>query len=211
MAFPGKDKELEVKFYIRDFKAMEEKIISIGAKLIQARTHEYNLRFDTPDGAMSEAKNLLRLRRDIGNRLTYKGPSTTLGGVLARKEIEFDVSDFDLARKFVEALGFTRKFVYEKYRSTYDYSGHKITLDELPYGNFLEVEGPAAESIQDTAHLLNLDWEQRLPETYISIFQRIKDLDNLKFKNLTFENFQNIEVSMSRVGISPADISALPQ
>jgi len=174
-------------------------------KLIQARIHEYNLRFDNPDGTMSEAMSLLRLRKDSGNHLTFKGPSKTLGGVLARKEIEFEVSDFDLAKKFIEALGFTSKFIYEKFRTTYDISGHKVTIDELPYGNFLEIEGPEASSIRETSDLLQMDWEQKLPETYVSIFQRVKDLDNLKMKDLTFENFRDIEIKMSTVGIFPAD------
>jgi len=91
----GKDKELEVKFFVGDLEAMRERLSELGAKLVGQRTHEYNLRFDTPEGSLSEAESLLRLRRDIGVRLTYKGPSITLGGVLARKEIEFDVSDFD--------------------------------------------------------------------------------------------------------------------
>ena len=69
-------------------------MLDLGATLVQPRTLEYNLRFDTRDGELSEAMSVLRLRRDSGNRLTFKGPSKTLGGVLARKEIEFDVSDF---------------------------------------------------------------------------------------------------------------------
>ena len=205
MAELGKDKELEVKFHIADLAAVEEHLLELGANLAQPRTHEYNLRFDTPDGMLGEAMSLLRLRQDIGNRLTYKGPSTTLGGVLARKEVEFEVSDFEAARKFVESLGFTRKFIYEKYRTTYALDGHKITLDEMPYGNFIEIEGPQAQSIRSKAAQLNLNWDEKLPETYVSIFRRLKDLDNLTFKDLTFENFKDVEVDVKRVGISPAD------
>lgn len=204
MADLGKHKELEVKFFIGDLGPMEQQLRDLGAELAQARTHEYNLRFDTPEGSLSEALSLLRLRRDIGIRLTFKGPSTTLGGVLARKEIEFEVSDFELARKFVESLGFTRKFVYEKYRTTYNLDGCKITLDEMPYGNFVEVEGPDADVIRKAADKLKLDWAQRLPETYVDIFQRIKDLQNLKFTDLTFENFRNVDVSLTRIGIQSA-------
>ncbi len=200
----GPNKELEVKFYISDPVPMETMLKAIGAELVQESTHEYNLRFDTPEGNLSEALSLLRLRRDIGVHLTYKGPSTTLGGVLARKEIEFDVSDFDLARKLVESLGFTKKFVYEKYRTTYDLEGHKITLDEMPYGQFIEIEGPEAESIREMADRLKLDWEERLPESYTSIFRRLKDLENLKFNDLTFENFRDLDIRLARIGIQTA-------
>lgn len=197
-------KELEVKFYIGEISKIGKKLIDLGAELVLERTHEYNLRFDTPEGSLSEAMSMLRLRRDIGNHLTFKGPTTTLGGVLARKEVEFDVSDFELARKFVESLGFTKKFIYEKYRTTYDLRNHKVTLDEMPYGNFIEIEGPEAETIKECADDLELNWDERLPETYVSIFQRIKDLENLKIKDLTFANFQNLEVRLARIGIQSA-------
>lgn len=210
MADLGKNQELEVKFYINDLAAMEKRLIAKNSKLIQARTHEYNLRFDNPKGTLSEAMSLLRLRKDSGNHLTFKGPSTTLSGVLARKEIEFDVSNFESARKFIEALGFTDKFVYEKYRTTYDIGVHKITLDEMPYGNFLEIEGPEAASIRETADVLQLEWEEKLPDSYVSIFQRINDLDNLKINDLTFENFRNIDFKMSRLGIKYADLNSTP-
>lgn len=205
MVGPASDKEFEVKFYVADLQALERQLLELGATLVQPRTHEYNLRFDTLAGDLSEAKSVLRLRRDTGSRLTYKGPSTTLGGVLARTELEFEVSDFSQAQKFVEALGFRSKFIYEKLRTTYEMGRLKITLDEMPYGNFIEIEGPDAESIRGTAESLNLNWEERLPETYISIFRRLKELASLKFTDLIFENFEGVDVELSRIGIKPAD------
>lgn len=198
-------REIESKFFISDLRALEKRLLDLGATLVQPRTHEYNLRFDTPAGDLSEAMSLLRLRRDTHSHLTYKGPSTTLGGVLARTEVEFEVSDFGAAQKFVEALGFRSKFVYEKHRTTYNLDGNKITLDEMPYGDFVEIEGPDAPAIQAVALRLKLDWGQSLPETYISIFRRLKDLAGLKFNDLTFANFEGVEVDMARVGVLPAD------
>lgn len=199
------DKELEVKFFASDLGALAKRVLALGGSLVQERTHEYNLRFDNRKGDLSEAMSMLRLRRDSGNRITFKGPSETLGGVLARTEIEFDVSDFAAAQKLIEALGYRSNFVYEKYRTTYDIEGLKITLDEMPYGNFIEIEGPDAESIHSMAERMQLDWEERLPETYISIFRRLKELAKLGFTDLTFENFKDHEVNMARVGVKPAD------
>jgi len=207
MVSPNTDnRELEVKFFVADMKALEQKTLALGGTLIQPRTHEYNLRFDTPAGDLTEAMSVLRLRRDNRSHLTYKGPSTTLGGVLARTELEFEVSDFEAAQKFVEALGFRSKFIYEKYRTTYDHNGLKITLDEMPYGEFVEIEGPDAASIHQAAEDLGLDWEQRLPETYISIFRRLKELASLGFSDLTFANFEGVEVNLQRIGVQPAEL-----
>ena len=205
MITSASDQELEVKFFVSDLAGIEKQLNKLGATLVQPRTHEYNLRFDTPSGDLSQASRVLRLRRDAASRLTYKGPSQTLQGVLARQEIEFEVSDFEAARRLVEALGFRANFVYEKFRTTYDLRGFKVTLDEMPYGPFLEIEGPNAPDIQDAAKQLKLDWDAALPETYISLFRRLKELSGLPFSDLTFSNFEGLSVNMERIGVHPAD------
>jgi adenylate cyclase, class 2 len=199
------DSELEVKFYVSDLAEMEARLVQAGATLLQPRSHEFNLRFDTPSGDLHRAQSILRLRRDKGSHVTFKGPSTTLGGVLARQEIEFDVNNFSAAQKLIEALGYRANFVYEKHRTTYALDGLKITLDEMPYGNFIEIEGKNAKSIRDAAERFRLDWDLRLPETYISIFRRMRELFGWQFADLTFENFENKQVNMDRVGIRFAD------
>lgn len=204
------DQELEVKFFVQDLKDIEKRLVAANANLLQPRTHEYNLRFDTPSGELAQGERIVRLRRDSGSHLTFKGPTSKLGGVLARQEIEFEVSDFRAAQKFIEALGFRAKFVYEKHRTTYHLDDLKITLDEMPYGDFVEIEGRAAAQIQAVAEKLELDWAERLPETYISIFRRLRELSNLTFDDLTFENFEGVEINMARVGIRPADKAMSP-
>ena len=210
MVVLASDKELEVKFYVSDLKQVERRLVQLGATLLQPRTHEYNLRFDTPNGSLAQAESLLRLRRDSGSHITFKGPSTTMGGVLARQEIEFDVNNFSSAQKMIEALGYTSKFVYEKFRTTYALNGLKITLDEMPYGPFVEIEGKEPEPIERATHQLSLDWGERLPETYISIFRRLKELFGLNFTDLTFENFQGIKFDVTRVGVNLADGKRMP-
>ena len=199
------DKELEVKFHVSELAGIEKQLVKFGATLVQPRTHEYNLRFDTPAGDLAQAESMLRLRRDAASHVTFKGPSSTLGGVLARQEIEFEVSNFISAQKLIEALGFRSKFVYEKYRTTYAMDGLKITLDEMPYGPFVEIEGKEAAPIQTAANKLGLDWQERLPETYISIFRRLKELFSLTFTDLTFANFERVTINMQKVGINFAD------
>jgi len=76
-----------------------------GAILIEARLHEVNLRYDTPDGELTRTAQVLRLRQDKAAHLTYKGKGETSGEVYIRREIEFTVGDFQAARAFLEALG----------------------------------------------------------------------------------------------------------
>ena len=67
------------------------------------------------------AGRVLRLRKDDLVRLTYKDNSQNIKGALSRREIEFVADDFDSAKQFIEALGYEVVFVYEKYRTTFDY------------------------------------------------------------------------------------------
>jgi adenylate cyclase class 2 len=188
------DQELEVKFFVRDLRLLEQRLIRLQADLVQPRTHEINLRFDTPGGELAKGFQVLRLRQDNAARLTYKGPARSEGGVRVRQEIEFVVSDFEAARAFLEALGYQVAMVYEKYRSVYDIGLVHVTLDVLPYGDFIEIEGPDPESIRAVNDRLGLDWDTRMPESYVMLFDRLRQEMNLSFRDLSFENFENLEI-----------------
>jgi len=55
------DQEIEVKFYLANLPALEQRIIKAGGILVQPRVHEVNLRFDLPDGSLTADKRVLRL------------------------------------------------------------------------------------------------------------------------------------------------------
>ena len=84
----------------------------------------------------------MRLRRAAGRAiLTYKGPARFAGGVKMREERETAVSDPDEMEAILAALGFERRFRYEKRREEWTLEGCAVALDETPIGNFVEVEG----------------------------------------------------------------------
>ena len=66
------NQETEVKLYIRNITAVKDRLHSLGAYLIRQRTHELNLRFDTPGRDFMREGRVLRLRQDEAIRLTYK-------------------------------------------------------------------------------------------------------------------------------------------
>ncbi len=201
-----KYQELEVKFFVQDLARLEQRLVNQGAVLVQPRTLEVNLRFDTPENELANNFQVLRLRQDTAARLTFKGPAYAEGGVRVRREIEFVVDDFDAARAFLEALGYQVSILYEKWRSIYALGPVLVTLDELPYGSFLEIEGPDSDSIHSASLELNLKWEARVPGSYISIFQQLKDELGLKFRDLSFDNFAGLPVSNAQLNLPLADI-----
>ena len=199
------DQELEVKYYLKDLFLIEGRLVELGAPLIHQRIHELNLRFDTPDLELSKGGMVLRLRQDTEARMTFKGPGRDEEGVRARHEIEFSVSDFRAARELIFALGFQVLMVYEKFRTTYEWKGTHITLDEMPYGNFVEIEGPDASLIQRVNQELGLDWGARIFESYTALFERLRVNLDLSFRDLIFENFEGVEITPEKLNVRPAD------
>lgn len=197
--------ELEVKFLLSDPGAFVARLEMLGAELFAPRVHETNLRFDTPTQALRNSYQVLRLRQDAKMRVTYKGPGMLQDGVRARQEIEFGVDNFEAAKATFEALGYEVSFIYEKYRATYHYEEVEIVLDETPIGTFTEIEGPAPEAIQTTAHALGLNWEERINDSYVYLFERAQRALGLSFRDLTFDNFRGIAVPPEALGANYGD------
>jgi adenylate cyclase class 2 len=197
--------EIEAKFYLKDSERMITRLQELEARMIQPRVLETNLRFDFPDASLRSKGQVLRLRRDTKARLTYKGPNQSNGGVLDRTEIEFVVEDYEQARQFLEALGYQKSGYYEKYRTTYELETVEFMLDELPYGNFLEIEGETSEQIQAAASKLNLNWKTAIETSYTALFENVRKELQLSFQDISFENFKGIKVEAHHLHVHAAD------
>jgi adenylate cyclase class 2 len=198
------NQETEVKFYVRDLAGLEQRLRKLEARLFRPRTHEVNLRFDTPDGSFQRQGRVLRLRQDEAVHLTYKDGNTLKEGAVSRREIEFEVSDFASAHQFLEVLGYEAIFLYEKYRTIYELDGAHIMLDETPIGGFVEIEGELVE-LKPIAEKLHLNWAAAIPASYHALFERVRKARGLKFRDLSFENFEGMKVLPEDLSILPAD------
>lgn len=199
------EKEIEAKFYIKHPESLAEKLIKAGAELVSDRIHEINLRFDTPDGLLTRERRVLRLRQDEKAILTYKNPAQSGFSVSVRQEIEVEVSDFTKTRHILEALGYVLHISYEKYRTTYRMANVEVTLDEMPYGFFSEIEGPDPETVEITAQSLGLNWEARCSESYLVLFHQVRRKLKLTARNLFFEELKDIPITNVDLGLLIAD------
>jgi adenylate cyclase class 2 len=216
--------ETEAKFYVRDLDRIKAELESLDAQRIQERVLETNIRFDLPGARLRAEGRVLRLRRDTEVRLTYKGASQNEQGVLSREEIEFIVEDFEKAKRFLEALGYQKLVYYEKYRTTYALQPSEgftqepklrrvepsegfvqVMLDELPYGNFVEIEGDSIDAIQHVADQLDLNWDTAIATSYHALFDRARATLSLPFQDLSFENFAGIPVNAGDLGVRIAE------
>jgi adenylate cyclase class 2 len=192
--------EIEVKFLVSELVGIRERLLTSGAVLRKPRIYEHNIRFDNPwDGLMSQGK-LLRLRQDSVARITYKGhpEKEVRSEARVREELEIEVGDFETTVAILERIGFERRQVYEKYRETFELGPVEVVLDEMPFGDFVELEGEEAE-IKAAADLLGLDWSKRIKANYLALMANLREKFDLPFDDLTFDNFGNSEVSAADI------------
>lgn len=193
--------EIEVKFFLACKELFEKRIKESGATLIQPRTHEFNLLFDNQTRDLSQKSQILRLRVDNKVRLTFKGKGNYANGVLKRKEFEIIVNSFETTQTLIEALGYKAFWVYEKYRTTYDLNCVSITLDELPFGNFIEIEASSVDEIKAISKKLNLNYRKRILDNYRQLFLKAQLKLDIKIPNLTFADFSEIKILPEHLGI----------
>ena len=115
---------------------------------------------------------VLRLRR-VGDKaiLTYKERYTSASSIKQQLEEETDVSDADAMENILDALGFAPALIYEKRRATWQLGETEIALDELPFGLFMEIEGPEAD-IRKTERQLAIKGLRAEHATYPQLAQR---------------------------------------
>jgi adenylate cyclase class 2 len=202
------NQEIEVKFLIADLPALLEKIQNLGALILRPRMLEVNLRFDTPDMQLGQRAQVLRLRQDDQSILTFKSPGEIIDGVISRTELEVLVSDFPTSRALLEALGFQVFMTYEKYRQNFKLNDLVASVDEMPYGNFIELEGNSPEHVRSTAALLGLDWEQRINLSYTALLGLYNQNTGHAFQDLSFDAFSGLRVLPEQLGLAYADLDS---
>jgi adenylate cyclase class 2 len=185
--------ETEVKLYVPDLAAVAARLASAGAELESPRVFERNVRYENARGSFTEESVVLRLREDTRVRLTYKEAPRAENGIVSRFEAEVTVDDFDTMDLILRRLGFRPYVVYEKYRATYRFGDTEVVLDEMPYGPFVEIEGPPA-AIESALAALELTASPRITLSYLALFERVKAALRLPFDDLTFANFVNVTV-----------------
>ena len=90
--------------------------------------------------------------------------------------------------------------MYEKYRTTYQLGEVEVAVDEMPTGDFLEIEGHDSESIKSAAQQLGLNWDLRILDSYTVLFERTRAQLGFEFRDLNFANFEGMETTLKQWG-----------
>lgn len=190
--------EIEVKLHTPDLAIAQAALEAAGAALKKPRVFERNLRYENAEGSLTAQGIALRLRQDKRAKLTYKADASMADGIVKRFEAEVEVSDFEVMDVILRRLGYRVALVYEKYRTTYELDGAEIVLDELPYGNFSEIEADA-ETIEETIEILGLGGCRRMRGSYTDIFAELKLRLGLDVRDCSFEAFAGVDVDVGDI------------
>jgi len=192
----SKLQEVEVKLYTPNLSLIQQSLEQLGAILAKERVFERNIRYENASETFMKKGIVLRMRQDDEARLTYKSGKTVDNGISKRFEAEVEVSDFDTMDTILRLLKFEPYLTYEKYRTTYMLDDAEIVLDEMPYGNFTEIEADV-DKIELLITRLGLDDVPRITQSYTQIFDIVNQYLGLDFDDLTFANFDGIDVPES--------------
>jgi adenylate cyclase, class 2 len=189
--------EIEVKFHLKDAESFQHRLPAWGAEF-KSYAHETNIRYENHDNSLYRQKILLRLRRADIFTLTYKSkPHKSDPDFKVHHEVEVIINDFEAMRQILESIGFHPAQVYEKKRATWRINNTLLCVDQMPYGNFIEIEG-APDNIRQAAMELGFEWKDRILFNYLEIFETLKRQLRLQFSDVTFDHFKNIRVDFNQ-------------
>ena len=157
--------EIEKKYRLTAGRSNEiaGSLLEFGAEY-RGEVFEENTLFTNT--ALAETGAVIRLRKTNGrSTLTYKKRQSSFSDAKQHEEHESEVADPGAVRTILENIGLRPVLIYEKKRKTYRLRNMEVVLDELPFGLFMEIEGPLT-AIAEAELLLRLDDLTVEHETY---------------------------------------------
>ncbi len=165
--------EIEAKLKVDSLQEIENKLKKLDAEFVAEQLQTDTL-FDDSNATLTNTDRCLRLRQQVVDEdtrffLTYKGAKEE-SNYKKRQEIEIEVNDADSTEKLLSELGYERKLSVEKKRRLWRFGECEVALDRLQMlGDFVEIEGPNDEKINQVQKSLGLEDLPHIPKSYASM------------------------------------------
>ena len=161
--------EIEKKYRLTE---RQRQLIERRLREIEASPSELEFEENTlyGGGRLDFGRCALRLRR-VGERaiLTFKQRFPTKSSIKHQREEETGVADPNAVDAILKALGFRPALVYEK---RWKIGKAEVTIDELPFGLFMEIEASEKE-ISRVEKMLGAETLPAVMETYPALTARL--------------------------------------
>jgi adenylate cyclase, class 2 len=179
-----KNQEIEVKFRLENEKAFIDHLNKMGFINVKD-VFETNIIFDMMDGSYSSRGRLVRVREtDKGNILTYKEKQGEDSQYKVRTEIETSIDDSEQMIEMLKYMGFIISFVYQKKRMHFTKDDIEITIDKLPFGNYIEIEA-TKNQIVNLSKELNLEMTEISNMSYLALYYKVCWEQNIQPSSVT--------------------------
>ena len=164
--------EIEKKYRLtkKRRQSIEQRLRELGAS---SRPVEFEENTLYAGGRLDFGQCALRLRR-VGEHaiLTFKQRFPTKSSIKHQREEETEVADAKAVDAILQALGFRPALVYEKRRKRWKLGKAEVTIDELPFGLFMEIESSEKE-ISRVEKMLRAETLPAVMETYPALTARL--------------------------------------
>ena len=157
--------EIEKKYRLTEKlrEEIEATLEEFGAKFV-SEDFEENTLFSNDD--LFERNAIVRIRRKSDSAvLAFKQRIASTSDTKQQIEYESEIFDADAVRSIIESIGLRAAIVYEKRRKTYQFRNVEVVLDDLPFGQFMEIEGPIS-AIAEAEMMLGIEELVVEHETY---------------------------------------------
>lgn len=137
--------ETEIKYRLSAGQAeeIENRLDGLGAERGSSQFEENSI-FRSPH--LEESGAAVRIRRTPNKALlTFKRRMSNEDEVKRQLEFETVVEEPETIEAILLELGLERQLVYEKFRRTWNWQTIEVVLDRLPFGEYMEIEGPIDE------------------------------------------------------------------
>jgi adenylate cyclase class 2 len=179
------NREIEIKFELKNPESIRKELKNQSARFL-GKAFERTIRFDTKDKKLEKEDKFLRVRTGFKNTITFKRKLKKEDKKFReREEIEIEISDPKKMETILNKLGFTKKWIMEKYREKWEWGSAEIVIDKLPFGNFIEIEGNE-NSILKTIKMLRLSLKEGITATYWGLWENYCRKKGIKNENIIF-------------------------
>ena len=178
--------EREIKLRFESSNAAKTAAAAVESTPLRERRLQDDRLFDWPDKRLAQARQLLRVRQELGiATLTFKGPPQT-DTMKVRKEVETIAGDASSLIAILDHLGLQVWFRYQKYRQEYTIGNVVLAIDETPIGTFVELEGDE-RGIIDLASKMGRKESDYILDSYRGLFLREQEARGQGLVDMVFE------------------------
>lgn len=182
----NKNREIEVRFLNINPQSIIKKLQKLNAK----DEGEYKILetiFYDKQKTWLEKGKFVRIRK-AKNKIFISYKHHQKHTATGTYEIEFEVNDFNKAKKFIESLGLIAFRIQEKKRHTFKLQNVILDIDTWPtIPTYLEIEGESEEDLKDIAQKLDLDWKKAVFENAKIVIEKYYKVPVSTYKYFTFK------------------------